>query len=394
MFSFAQNSAMKDLSIYFQPIEFQDKFSEQKIGGNISAYTTASFPEIKKSGIAIVHVPEFRGANRDSSSIESEKFRHFLYDLSYGIDWKFPIYDLGNILPGNELKDTFYAVSNVVSELVKHNVLPIVVGGSQDLTMALYKGYESLEQMVNLCSVDHQLDLGSPDDEIHADGYLSHLLLQRPCYLFNHANIGLQAPFAEKAAFDLFEKLYFDVCRLGEFNSDFRKAEPHLRNSDILSVDMKSIRSSELRTQDYISPNGFYADQICQITKYAGMSDKLTSVGFFNYYPEKIPSGLSFLLAQMIWYLMDGFAQRKGDFPAGSKKNYIKFTVNLDDFKDELVFYKSNKSERWWMEVSYPGNHRSKYDRHHMVPCDKDDYERAMKNEMPDLWWKTYQKLI
>lgn len=394
MFSFAQNSAMKDLSIYFQPIEFQDKFSEQKIGGNISAYTAASFPEIKKSGLAIVYVPEFRGSNRDSSSIESEKFRHFLYDLSYGIDWKFPIYDLGNILPGNELKDTFYALSNVVSELVKHNVLPILVGGSQDLTMALYKGYESLEQMVNLCSVDHQLDLGSPDEEIHADGYLSHLLLQRPCYLFNHANIGLQAPFAEKAAFDLFEKLYFDVCRLGEFNSDFRKAEPHLRNSDILSVDMKSIRSSELRTQDYISPNGFYADQICQITKYAGISDKLTSVGFFNYYPEKNPSGLSFLLAQMIWYLMDGFAQRKGDFPAGSKKDYIRFTVNLDDFKDEIVFYKSNKSERWWMEVSYPGNHGSKYDRHHMVPCNRDDYERAMKNEMPDLWWKTYQKLI
>jgi formiminoglutamase len=394
MLSFAQNSAMKDLSIYFQPIEFQDKFSEQKIGGYISAHTAASFPEMKKGGIALVYVPEFRGANRDSSSIEAEKFRSFLYDLSYGIDWKFPIYDLGNILPGNELKDTFYALSNVVAELVKHNVLPIVVGGSQDLTMALYKGYESLEQMVNLCSVDHQLDLGSPDEEIHADGYLSHLLLQRPCYLFNHANIGLQAPFAEKAAFDLFEKLYFDVCRLGEFNSDFRKAEPHLRNSDILSVDLKSIRSSELRTQDYISPNGFYADQICQITKYAGISDKLTSVGFFNYYPEKIPSGMSFLLAQMIWYLMDGFAQRKGDFPAGSKKDYIRFTVNLDDFKDEIVFYKSNKSERWWMEVSYPGNHGSKYDRHHMVPCNKDDYERAMKNEMPDLWWKTYQKLI
>jgi formiminoglutamase len=385
---------MKDLSIYFQPIEFQDKFSEQKIGGRISAHTVGSFPEIEKGGIALVYVAEFRGANRDSSGIESEKFRHFLYDLSYGIDWKFPIYDLGNILPGNELKDTFYALSNVVSELVKHNVLPIIVGGSQDLTMALYKGYESLEQMVNLCSVDHQLDLGSPDEEIHADGYLSHLLLQRPCYLFNHANIGLQAPFAEKAAFDLFEKLYFDVCRLGEFNSDFRKAEPHLRNSDILSVDMKSIRSSELRTQDYISPNGFYADQICQITKYAGISDKLTSVGFFNYYPEKVTSGMSFLLAQMIWYLMDGFAQRKGDFPAGSKKDYIRFTVNLDDFKDEIVFYKSNKSERWWMEVSYPGSHGSKYDRHHMVPCNKDDYERAMKNEMPDLWWKTYQKLI
>jgi len=385
---------MKDLSIYFQPISVQEQFSDQKIGGRIFAHTDVSFPELKKGGIAIIHVPEYRGVKELCSTPEPEKFRPFLYGLSYGVDWKFDLYDLGNILPGKDPKDTFYALSNVITELVKHSVLPVVVGGSQDLTMAVYKGYESLEQMVNLCSVDHMLDLGSPDESIHADGYLSHLLLQRPCYLFNHSNIGLQAPFAEKAAFDLFEKLYFDVCRLGEFNADFRKAEPHLRNSDILSVDMKSIRSSELRTQDYISPNGFYADQICQITKYAGISDKLTSAGIFNYYPEKTPSGLSFLVAQMMWYLMDGFSQRKGDFPAGSKVNYIKFTVNLDDFKDEIVFYKSNKSERWWMEVSYPGIQGSKYDRHHMVPCNKEDYERAMKNEMPDLWWKTYQKLI
>ena len=34
-----------------------------------------------------------------------------------------------------------------------------------------------------------------------------------------------------------------------------------------------------------------------------------------------------------------------------------------------------------------------KYARHHLVPCDMNDYERAMKNEIPDLWWKTYQKL-
>jgi hypothetical protein len=33
------------------------------------------------------------------------------------------------------------------------------------------------------------------------------------------------------------------------------------------------------------------------------------------------------------------------------------------------------------------------YERHHMVPCDSRDYELAMQNEMPDLWWKTYQKL-
>lgn len=383
---------MKDISIYFAPILKEGTYTDQQIGHFIDA-NTHSFPEMKPSGIALFYVPEFRGDSKENSNINPECFRSFLYDLYVGFDWKMPMYDLGNILPGQELNDTYFAVSQVVAELVKNNIMPVIIGGSQDLTMALYKGYEQLEQMVNLCCVDHKLDLGNPEGPISADGFLSHLLLQRPCYLFNHSNIGLQAPFASKTEFDLFEKLYFDVCRLGEFNADFKKAEPFLRNSDILSIDFKSIRASELRQAFYTSPNGFYADQMCQLTKYAGISDKLTSFGVFNYNPESNPGSASFLLAQMIWYFIDGITQRKGDFPVGSKKDYMKFTVHLDDFKEKVIFYKSNKSDRWWMEVPYPPQKGMKYERHHLVPCDMNDYEKAMKNEIPNLWWKTYQKL-
>ena len=386
---------MKDISIYFSPVSLEGEFSEFTIGGTIVRHSEGNFPEIEKGGVALIYVPEFRGDKNFSSqqSSASDAFRSSFYELFRGIDWTMPVYDLGNILPGNELNDTYFAVGQVVAELVKKKVLPLVIGGSQDLTLALYKGYEKLEQTINLCCVDHKLDLGDPDSETNSDGFISQLLLQRPCYLFNHANIGLQAPFASKAEFELFEKLYFDICRLGEFNADFRKAEPHLRNSDILSIDFKSIRASELLNVNYTSPNGFYADQICQISKYAGISDKLTSFGVFNFIPEKKPGAASALLAQIIWYFIDGFAQRKGDFPVGSKKDYLKFTVHLDDFKDEVIFYKSNKSERWWMEVPYPPQAGSKYERHHLVPCDMQDYEQAMKNEIPNLWWKTYQKL-
>lgn len=384
---------MKDISIYFSPTSFEGSYTEQQLGNSIEIYKNDIFPELNSGGIALLYVPEFRGSKAENKNINSEHFRSFFYQLHTGADWKLKLYDLGDILPGQELNDTYFAVSQVVTELVKKKIIPVVIGGSQDLTMALYKGYEQLEQMVNLCCVDHKLDLGNPEESISADGFLSHLLMQRPCYLFNHANIGLQVPFASKAELDLFDKLYFDACRLGEFNSDFKKAEPFLRNSDILSIDMMSIRASELRQPIYLSPNGFYADQICQIARYAGISDKLTSVGLFNYYPESVAGSASFLLAQIIWYFIDGVAQRKGDFPIGSKKDYMKFTVHLDDFKDEVIFYKSNKSDRWWMEVPYPPQKGVKFERHHLVPCDHQDYERAMKNEMPDLWWKTYQKL-
>jgi formiminoglutamase len=384
---------MKDISIYFSPVELLESYPEGSVGQQIDMYQEGNFPEIKKGGIALIYMPEYRNGAPEFQGKSSDTFRNYLYRLYPGVDWRMPLYDCGTIFPGKEIKDSYYALAQVTAELVKCDVLPVVIGGTQDLTFAMYEGYELLEQLINICSIDHKLDLGNPDESIDKDGFLSHILLHRPCYLFNYSNIGCQAPFVSPQEFTLFEKLYFDVCRLGEFNTDFKVAEPHIRNADIFSLDMQSIRASELNASTYDSPNGFYADQVCQIAKYAGISDKLTSFGLFNLFPIQKASNLNHLVAQIIWYFIDGFSQRKGDFPVGSKKDYMKFTVNLDNFKDELIFYKSNKSDRWWMEVPYPPSKGVKFDRHHLVPCNHLDYDRAMKNEVPDLWWKTYQKL-
>ena len=113
----------------------------------------------------------------------------------------------------------------------------------------------------------------------------------------------------------------------------------------------------------------------------------------FNYYPNDNLKTSEHLIAQIIWYFIDGVSQRKGDFPIGSKKDYLKFSVTLENYENDIVFYKSNKTARWWMEVPYPTTEASKYERHHLVPCNLSDYEMAMKNEIPDLWWRTYQKL-
>jgi hypothetical protein len=46
------------------------------------------------------------------------------------------------------------------------------------------------------------------------------------------------------------------------------------------------------------------------------------------------------------------------------------------------------------MDVPYPAGSVEKYERHHLVPCTYEDYELALEQEMPDRWWKTFQKLI
>ncbi|MFT6500381.1 MAG: hypothetical protein ACJASQ_000488 [Crocinitomicaceae bacterium] len=381
---------MKDISIYFKPIsDISDATGDLIIDSHI--HNEDGFPELKDPGIAIIYVPENRRSESGLSGSD-ESFREEFYTFNRGDKWNFSIYDLGTIAPGESVEDTYFALSQVVSELVKANITPVIIGGSQDLIVSSYKGFESLEQMINICSVDSSLDVGEPSDEVKSNGYVSHLLMQRPCYLFNYANIGMQRLMVPATEVDLFDKLFFDICRLGAFNSDFRIAEPYLRNSDLLSVDFKSIKNSDSDSLRYKNTNGFKSDQICQIMKYAGMSDKMSCVNILDVDPKQSRSA-SNLLAQMIWYFADGMAQRVGDFPIGNKLNYKKFHVGMEGFEEDLVFYKSDKSARWWLEVSYPTGEGFKYDRHHLVPCNQSDYDNALKNKIPNLWWKTLQKL-
>lgn len=384
---------MKDISIYFQPVE-RIHSVEESLGNKIKYHREDDFPQLEGKGVAIFYCPEYRNSNLQVEKSTADLFRDELAALYAGPSWGFEIYDLGDILPGNEIKDTYFAISQVVEELVKKEIIPILVGGSQDLTFPIYKAYQKLEQTVNLVSIDSKFDLGSPDDEVSHDGFLSPILMHKPCYLFNHSVIGIQMPFVKQSEIDLFDKLYFDTCRLGEFNKDFTVAEPLLRNADMMSLDLHSIRASDFKGAAYQSPNGFYADQICQIVKYAGISDKLTSFGIFNLFPKDLSAASKGLIAQIIWYFLDGISQRKGDFPIGSKKDYLKFMVSMESSDDDLIFYKSNKSERWWIEIPYPQRNNSKYERHLMVPCNYSDYQLAMSGELPDVWWKTYQKLI
>ena len=382
---------MNDISYFFQAIEV-DYLGEESISSSIYLHVENNFPEIDKGSIAMFYCPEFRNGLKEYHNQNDSGFRNEFYALYPSAHWEKKLYDLGNLMPGETIEDTYFALSRVVEELVKNDIIPIIIGGSQDLLLPLYKGYQNLEQSVNITTIDSKMDFGNVNEEINHVGFLKPLLTYTPSFLFNYSVIGLQAPYIKQSEMDLFEKLYFDTLRLGEFNADFRKAEPLIRNADILNIDLQSIKSSDLKGKAYNSPNGFYAEQVCQIAKYTGISDKISCFGIFNVYPE-LNSQTNQLIAQIIWYFIDGVADRKGDFPKCAKTEYKKFMVHHEAFENDLIFYKSNKSDRWWLEVPHPKKEHSRYERHHLIPCNQEDYEFAMKNEIPDLWWRTYQKL-
>lgn len=344
--------------------------------------------------IAIIGVEEERNAFENGGcSMAPNHIRKYLYRLTNLGDHS-KIIDLGNLKIGATINDTYFALANILEELIKKNTIPVIIGGSQDLTYANFLAYKNLEQTVNLVAIDSKLNLGENDDEINANNFLTKIILHQPNYLFNYSNLGYQSYFTNKEEIKLMDQLYFDTYRLGQVQQNIEEVEPIVRNADIVSFDVSALRQAEAPGNNNTSPNGFYGEQACQISRYAGMSDKLTSIGFYEVNPEfDNNEQTAHSVAQMIWYFIDGVNHRKKDYPIGTKKNYLKYRVGIQDGKNELVFYKSNKSERWWMDIPYPAHNKIKYERHLLVPCSYNDYQTACDNEMPDRWWQTFQKL-
>ena len=126
------------------------------------------------------------------------------------------IVDLGNLIPGAELKDTYAALSTIMVELLRNGVFVIILGGSQDLTYAQYVAYQKLEETINIVAVDSKFDLGATDEPISSESFLGKIVLHEPNFLFNFSNIGYQTYFVGTDQVELMDKLYFDSFRLGQ----------------------------------------------------------------------------------------------------------------------------------------------------------------------------------
>ena len=392
-----------DLSIYLQPIELirfnkVGESHERRMGDVISSYTNESgFPDLKDVKLAIIGVNESRNSiNNEDCDKAPNSVREYLYAL-YSTSSKLRIVDLGNIAPGATSDDTYFALNTIVSQLLQLDIIPIIIGGSQDLTYANYLAYENMGQIINITAIDSHFDLGNAEENFNSRSYLSKIILHQPNYLFNFTNIGYQTYFVNQDAISLMKNLFFDVYRLGEVRSDMMLVEPLVRNADLVSFDISSIRQSDAPANGNASPNGFNGEEACQIARYAGLSDKLSSIGFYELNPKLDHNGqTAHLVAQMIWYFIEGYTQRKGDFPHKQKDKYLKYIVSIEDDQDhEIIFYKSKKSDRWWMQVPLDNSvAQSKYERHFMVPCSISDYQLAAKGDIPDRWWQVYQKLM
>ena len=111
----------------------------------------------------------------------------------------------------------------------------------------------------------------------------------------------------------------FESIRLGDARKEIRETEPLIRDSVFVSIDMGAVRHADAPGASTPSPNGFFGDELCQLSRYAGLSEQPSVLGIFELNPSSDTNGqTAHLAAQTAWYFLDGYAHRipENPFPA------------------------------------------------------------------------------
>ena len=363
--------------------------NKQCIGSQIRLHTsTSGIPDMEGVDVAIFGVVENRRAVKNTELNGFSKLRRQFYSLFPG-NWKLNLADLGDIEAGATVEDTYFAVQSIVEGLIKQDVIPIILGGSQDLIYAQYRAYDKLDQMVNLVNIDRKFDLGDAEKMISSESYVGKIVVDKPYNLFNYSTVGYQTYFNSQDEIELMERLFFEAYRLGEVTSDISLMEPIFRSANLVGMDLGAIDSASMNSSIFNSPNGFNGREICALSRYAGISDKVSSFGVYEY-QDHLGDLANMLVSQIIWYFIEGVNYRTNENTISAKKEFIKYQVPIDD--EVLVFFKSPVSGRWWIEIPFLSNVNTKLKRHTLLPCSEEDYLEACNQVIPERWYKAKRK--
>jgi|LSQX01.2.fsa_nt_gb arginase family enzyme len=374
-----------DIMNYFEPVDpaaittFGGKPDKYSLAGAISVtsgnITGSNFHDLD---IAIIGVPFHNGKFDDDQKSITERIRGYLYRLA--LPYSQPaIADLGNLRPATTKRGSFLALRDIIEFCNEMKVVTIVIGGSQDLTAGICEAFSN-DRFFTLSVADSLFDVKRGIEQFSSENFLTGIFKKLPD-LFQFNLIGFQNHLVG----DTLIKRYGisgAYLRLGQLRDDFLLAEPLLRDSDLLSLDMGVINYGSAPATFQKNPNGLRGEEICQLSRLAGLSNKLKVFGLFGICPGEDTNGQTLKLAsEIIWYFIEGFGNRKGN---GDRLTY---KVEISGLEQPMIFLREPETDRWWFEICSLGGKKIE------VACSEKDYRKAKKNEIPGKWIKFMQKM-
>jgi len=377
-----------DLFNYVEPVSTDVRHPRAK---DSLFYQVSFFELLPKCDVAhyplvFIGITDERNSSNKGVAASADAIREYLYSLFlHGESTK--ILDLGNIIVGKTVNDTYRALHDVLEYVVKTGSIPIVLGSSQDMAFPIAKLFGELCPECNITVLDSRLDVGG-DDDFHNLSVMRKVMTEIPSARL--AFLGGQAYLIPKYDMEYVLSRRHTVARLGKIRDNMTKIEPIVRDSDIFICDIGAIRQCDAPGNAYASPNGLNAEEACQIARYAGISERSSLFFLCEYNCGDDRNGqTAHVSAQLIWHFIDGVTARKGDYPLDSLQSMQKYFVSAVDSELNLTFYRSTKTDRWWIVTSEDaaGNER-------LVSCNYEDYLCACKNVIPDVYLDEISRLM
>ncbi|MEO6839026.1 MAG: formimidoylglutamase [Ginsengibacter sp.] len=373
---------MSDLHEFLSPVNVTSlnndmAYNDSQMRSVIKIYED-EFPELQNADIVIVGINEFRGAGYIAKENAADAVRKKFYQLHY---WHkdVVIADIGNIRSGASLNDSYSVVTLVLKELLEMKKTIILLGGSHDNTLAQYFAYKELNRIIDATVIDATIDLKS-ESSLRSENFLMEILTGEPNMVRHYNHIGFQSYFVHPHMLETMDKLRFDCFRVGTVKEQLDEMEPVIRNSDMLSFDIAAIKNSDSPASN-LSPNGFNGEEACTLTRYAGMSNQISSLGIFGYDASNDKQNLTALqIAQMLWYFIDGKNKSRQESALSEKQNFNEYHTVFAEV--DTIFIQSKKTGRWWMQL--PDKK--------MIACSYKDYLFASNNEIPERWLRAQER--
>lgn len=372
---------LKELIAPAQTLPVVKQFSgdKERLGTLLknSSWDVSALPDA-----VILGITDDRLCNPPLFSNSADAIREQLYHLN-GFSENFRIVDLGNVITGKEVTDTYAAVRLIAEEIAQQGIPLLFLGGNQSFTLPLLEGINKKEAVLTV--IDDRIDNLAQGESAGDDIFLNNL----PTETLVNA-MAVQSFFVSSATRDNFqEEFKGKLITLGELRDGIREMEPYLRETDLVSFDFGSLKLCEAPGQIRNSPNGLTGEEACQLAWYAGISTNPVWFSIFGYHPDHDPHrNGAMMAAQIVWYFLNGKSKKMDDIPQDEAIDFLHFIVPIEGIPEPVTFLKHPVSKRWWMEVPSPDCDLFPL----RVPCSKKDYAKACKNEIPDRWWANFDK--
>lgn len=349
-------------------------------------------PELQEYQVG-KHIQQFKGNNRQlgrsqialigANSTGTEAIRQAFYQMSFPFD-KLKVVDLGNTR-----KSTPSFITPLLRELREHDIFPILIGDHPQLNLAQFNALKTTRTAISINIVDERIPYTAEAEE-EGTYYLHRLFARKRPQLFHFSVIGCQSHFLRPTTVNFMDERHYEYFGVGKAKADLSELEPIIRDADLMGFNLSALKGAEAPGQAKPTPSGFTVEEACQICRYAGLSDKLGAFGIYGYWPEKDINQLSAqAVAQMLWYFFEGFYHRQNDYPL-SNDGLVEYIVDVKNLAFQLVFWKSKKTGRWWIQV--PVKTSKRLQRHRLIPCSYNDYRKACQDELPDRLFNAFRR--